>query len=73
MAPHETLLGDDALAQGVPPEDEALVLVLERCLADLEAGRLVDTGRILAEHPAIADRLRNARTWLSITPSTRKA
>jgi len=66
MAPHETLLGDDALAQGVPPEDEALVLVLERCLADLEAGRLVDTGRILAEHPAIADRLRACLAGLQL-------
>jgi WD40 repeat protein/serine/threonine protein kinase len=38
--------------------DVELTRVLEAYLADLEAGRAVDANRLLAEHPAIADRLR---------------
>jgi hypothetical protein len=38
--------------------DVELTRVLETYLADLEAGRPVDANRLLAEHPAIADRLR---------------
>src|SRR5262249_18842817 len=38
--------------------DAELSRVLETYLADLEAGRAVDRDQLLAEHPAIADRLR---------------
>jgi hypothetical protein len=38
--------------------DVELTRVLETYLANLEAGRPVDANRLLAEHPAIADRLR---------------
>jgi serine/threonine protein kinase len=38
--------------------DVELTRVLESYLADLEAGRPVDANRLLAEHAAIADRLR---------------
>jgi serine/threonine protein kinase len=39
-------------------DDVKLARVLETCLADLEAGRTVDPERLLADHPAIAGRLR---------------
>ena len=45
---------DTSRSQG---EDE-LARVLEAYIAELEAGRAVDTRRLMAEHPAIADRLR---------------
>jgi hypothetical protein len=38
--------------------DAELTRVLEAYFTDLEAGRPVDPNRLLAEHPAIADRLR---------------
>jgi WD40 repeat protein/serine/threonine protein kinase len=38
--------------------DRELARVLEVYLADLEAGQAVDAERLVAEHPAIADRLR---------------
>jgi serine/threonine protein kinase len=38
--------------------DAELTRVLEAYLTDLEAGRPVDPDRLLADHPAIADRLR---------------
>ena len=44
-------------ADGATTHDDELARVLETCLADLEAGREPDAERLLAEHPAIADRL----------------
>jgi hypothetical protein len=38
--------------------DAELADVLNAYLTEVEAGRPVDTERLLAEHPAIADRLR---------------
>jgi serine/threonine protein kinase/tetratricopeptide (TPR) repeat protein len=41
------------------PEDAEVARVLDVYLAELEAGRLADPNRLLAEHPAIADQLRD--------------
>jgi WD40 repeat protein/serine/threonine protein kinase len=40
------------------PQDAELAQVLDGYLADIEAGRAIDANRLLAEHPAIAERLR---------------
>jgi tetratricopeptide (TPR) repeat protein len=42
---------------GPAPEDPELARVLEGYLAEAEAGRAPDPERLLAEHPALADRL----------------
>src|SRR5262249_20627303 len=60
-------------ADGLPPtvhpelaDDAELALVLDACLAALEAGQRVDTDRLLAEHPAIAPRLRACLAGLQL-------
>jgi serine/threonine protein kinase len=47
-----------ASCQADNPDDAELARVLDAYLADLEAGRTVDPNQVVAEHPAIADRLR---------------
>lgn len=47
-------------------EDEEVVRVLDVYLSDLEAGRATDPQRLLAEHPAIADRLRACLAGLQL-------
>jgi serine/threonine protein kinase/Tfp pilus assembly protein PilF len=48
----------DAAGRADDPDDAELASVLDAYLADLEAGRPADPDRVVAEHPAIADRLR---------------
>ncbi len=48
------------------PEEEHLARVLESYLSDLELGRFVDPGRLLAEHPSIAPRLRTCLAGLQL-------
>jgi serine/threonine protein kinase len=47
-------------------EQAELARVLESCLAELEAGRAIDRERLLAEHPAIADRLESCLATLAV-------
>jgi serine/threonine protein kinase len=47
-------------------EDAELAAVLDACLADLEAGRPVESDQLLAAHPAIAERLRNCLNTLNL-------
>jgi hypothetical protein len=56
MKVRETPAAEEGRAD--PSGDTELARVLEAYLAELEAGRAVDTHRLLAEHPAIGDRLR---------------
>ncbi|MDB5349064.1 MAG: pknB 22 [Planctomycetota bacterium] len=52
-------MSDIGARDGLAPDDEARAAALpDAYLADLEAGRPVDPSRLLAEHPALADRLR---------------
>src|SRR5262245_47382144 len=46
------------VCQAGTAEDAELARVLDAYLADLEAGRPVDPNQVVAEHPAIAERLR---------------
>ncbi len=55
-----------ALTPDEQAEDETLVRVLEGCLQEIEAGHIVDTGRLLAEHPQIAERLRTCLAGLQL-------
>ena len=53
----------DAEPSPTPVEQEAaadaeLARVLEICLSDIEAGHSVDVGRLLADHPSVAPRLK---------------
>jgi len=47
-------------------DDEEVVRVLDQCLCDLERGIPLDTERLLADHPAIAHRLRACLSGLSL-------
>jgi eukaryotic-like serine/threonine-protein kinase len=47
-------------SDNTPDEDLEVARALNGYLAELEAGRPADPGRLLAEHPAIAARLRSA-------------
>jgi serine/threonine protein kinase len=47
-------------------QDAELARVLEACLADIEAGKPVDPGRLVAEHPSIADRLQTCLITLNL-------
>jgi serine/threonine protein kinase len=48
------------------PQDAELSRVLEACLADIESGRAVDTARLVAEHPDIAERLQTCLITLNL-------
>src|SRR5438105_15742443 len=47
-------------------EDEYLVRVLDEYLADVEAGQASEPTRLLAQHPAIAERLRTCLAGLKL-------
>jgi len=64
--PHATVSERDAAAS----EDAELARVLEACLAGLEAGLHIDPDRLVAEHPAIADRLRGCLITLRLVEQT---
>ena len=53
--------------------DSELAGTLSAYLADLEAGRPVDADRLMADHPAIADRLRACLAGLRLFEQTGQA
>src|SRR5262249_35562673 len=53
--------------------DAELADVLDAYLADVEAGRAADAGRLLAEHPTIASRLRVCLAGLGLVEEEARA
>jgi tetratricopeptide (TPR) repeat protein len=53
-------------SDGATERDGELARVLEACLSDLEAGRALDAEHLLAEHPAVAERLAAALQALEL-------
>jgi len=63
------ILDDTAPADGAGPEtgqESEVARILDAYLAEVEAGRPVDPGRLLAEHPAIAGPLRDCLRVLDL-------
>jgi serine/threonine protein kinase/Flp pilus assembly protein TadD len=54
-------------------DNAELALVLEACLADLEAGRSLDLDRLRADHPRIAERLQDCLRALNVVRRTAPA